>query len=194
MSEFIRGKSRMMTTLSQLQLRVLQWCMDCFGIEVTYDKTERCYRFLEESLELVQAAGCSKEDVLRLVEYTYNREPGEVLKEVGDVMITFASLANAHSINIGLQTDIQCASNDVNMLRIRDKHFKKPIQSRSSLPGDVKILEPAYCIKYDDPSRPDETFFGSHADIAAHERFKDIGWNWNAHLFMRIAANARDAQ
>lgn len=41
------------------QERVHKWILHCFGATIGADKIERNHRFLEESLELVQAGGCT---------------------------------------------------------------------------------------------------------------------------------------
>jgi len=55
------------------QRRVQAWLMECFSMEVCRDKTERNHRFLEESLELVQALGCTKDEAHQLVDYVFGR-------------------------------------------------------------------------------------------------------------------------
>ena len=71
----------------------------CFGPIIAGDKVERNFRFLEESLELVQSLGCTKEDAHKLVEYVFNRPVGEPSQEVGGVSTTLAALCLANEIN-----------------------------------------------------------------------------------------------
>lgn len=74
------------------------WIIAAFGEQIANDKIELNHRFLEESLELVQSLGCSKAEVLQLVEYVYSRFPGEPSQEVGGVATTLASLCSANKL------------------------------------------------------------------------------------------------
>lgn len=119
------------------QERVGNWLVECFGIEVAQDKTERCYRFTEESLELVQSLGISKGDVLRLVDYVFDRPIGEPHQEVGGTMVTLAALCYASDLN--LET---CAENEYQRIlqkidKIRAKHFSKPKDVLSPIRGNT---------------------------------------------------------
>lgn len=60
------------------QGQVKQWLVTCFGPEVLNDKPLRSWRFIEEALELVQACGCPKDEVLKTVDYVYGRPVGEI--------------------------------------------------------------------------------------------------------------------
>lgn len=110
------------------QLKVMQWMMECFGAKIANDKTERNFRFMEESLELVQAAGMTKEQCLALVEYTYSRPVGELGQEVGGVSVTLAALCNAHQIEIKDEAEKELARiyQPEVMVKIREKQAAKP--------------------------------------------------------------------
>lgn len=49
---------------------------------------------------------------------------------------------------------------------------------------------PQYLILFDDTERPVETMFGEEI---ARKRYSDISISWNAHLFVKIDSNSRDA-
>lgn len=49
---------------------------------------------------------------------------------------------------------------------------------------------PQYLILFDDTERPVETMFGEEI---ARKRYADISMSWNAHLFVKIDSNSRDA-
>ena len=112
----------------KFQRRVHQWIMTCFGVEVGRDTVERGDRFLEEALELVQAAGHSKERVLSLVEYVYNRPVGEVSQEVGGVMNTLAAFCNAHNVEMeyAAYQEMDRVEKPDMMAKIKAKHAGKP--------------------------------------------------------------------
>jgi NTP pyrophosphatase (non-canonical NTP hydrolase) len=86
---------------NNFQNRVAEWVETCFGIEISKNASERSHRFLEEALELVQAAGCSEDEAILLVHYVYSRPRGQVEQETGGVMLTLAALSNA--LNIDMQ-------------------------------------------------------------------------------------------
>jgi len=82
------------------QARVAAWLTDCFGSGIARSKTERTHRFLEEALELAQAAGCTREDALSLVDYVFARPIGTMSEETGGVMVTLAGVAFAHGLDM----------------------------------------------------------------------------------------------
>ena len=111
------------------QNRVGIWVRRCFGIKVAKDRTQRNHRFCEEALELVQACGCSKEDVLSLIEYVYNRPIGEKGQEVGGVMITLAALCEAQEISMTEEGERELNRIWEKMGDLRHKHNNKPKNS-----------------------------------------------------------------
>lgn len=52
----------------------------------------------------------------------------------------------------------------------------------------------AYIIKFDDKDREDEFFAMNGAREAALERYRNISYNWNAHLFVKIDSNDRNVE
>lgn len=73
---------------NERQTRARQWAMDTFGAAAATSPKERIRRFTEEAIELAQADGLSKEEVLELVSYVYSRPAGEPAQEVGGVGLT----------------------------------------------------------------------------------------------------------
>lgn len=113
-------------TESPYQARVESWLLDCFGLEVAENVRERCLRFLEEAIELVQALDLPIEDAHRLVSYTYGRSQGEAGQEVGGVMVTLASLCGAAKLNLEYEAELEYKRILKNIDKIRDKQqFKK---------------------------------------------------------------------
>ena len=78
------------------QARVRRWVEECFGPDVADEKLLRNFRFLEEAVELVQANGMTKDEVIRIVDYVFDRPQGELRQEVGGVMLTLAALCAAY--------------------------------------------------------------------------------------------------
>lgn len=111
------------------QNRVEPWMMECFGGAISSDTVERNHRFLEESLELVQACGCTQSEAHQLVDYVFNRPVGEKLQEVGGVMVTLAALCLAHGINMHEAGDIELIRIWNKIDQIRAKQAAKPKHS-----------------------------------------------------------------
>ena len=112
--------------MEKYQRSVKRWLYRCFGRAIAQDVKERNHRFLEEALELVQAAGCSKNEALLLVEYVYGRPVGELKQEVGGVAVTLTALCVAQKVSLE-----ECASGELGriwhkMPEIRAKQLEKP--------------------------------------------------------------------
>lgn len=115
------------------QLRVVDWMMETFSQEVCRNTTERNHRFLEESLELVQAMGCTVNEAHMLVDYVFGRPVGEPEQEVGGAMVTLAALCAAADFSMASCGDTELVRCWKNIERIRAKQAGKP--KHSPLPG-----------------------------------------------------------
>jgi len=82
------------------QQKVGEWVLACFGEKITHDEDERNQRFLEESLELAQSCGCTAAQAHNIVDYVFSRDIGNKEQELGGVMVTLASLANTHDLDM----------------------------------------------------------------------------------------------
>lgn len=111
------------------QARVLPWLLDCFGHLIARHKKERNHRFLEEALELVQAAGCTAEEAHQLVDYVFGRPVGELRQEIGGVMVTLAALCLAHDQDMHDAGEIELARIWTKIAQIRAKQAAKPRNS-----------------------------------------------------------------
>lgn len=85
----------------QLQADVYQWVHDCFG-EAACEPIERARRLAEETLECVQSAGVTKEELLRIVDFVYANEPGPLREELGDACFTLMAFAEANCLSLEL--------------------------------------------------------------------------------------------
>ncbi|MCA0027381.1 MULTISPECIES: hypothetical protein [unclassified Mesorhizobium] len=108
------------------QERVAPFMLACFGVEIAGDGIERNHRFLEESLELVQALGCTASEAHQLVDYVFNRPVGEPNQEAGGVAVTFAALCNAHGINGAIAAENELTRCWSKIDKIRAKWAAKP--------------------------------------------------------------------
>jgi hypothetical protein len=112
--------------IASFQIRVRPWLLKCLGLKTLNDKKERNHRFLEESLELVQACGCSSSEAHQLVDYVFNRDVGEKHQEVGGVMTTLAALCISNNLNMH-----KCGETELTRIwtcidKIRAKQLSKP--------------------------------------------------------------------
>lgn len=84
-------------------------------------KRERNHRFLEESLELVQACGLPEIEAIELVKYVYSRPVGEIFQEAGGVSTTFSALCHTHGINVNhaAETELERDYRVVDKIRTR---------------------------------------------------------------------------
>lgn len=108
------------------QSRVQPWMMETFGAEISSDMLERSDRFTEESLELGQSLGHSKERAHALVEYVYSRPVGEPSQEVGGVMVTLAALCLAANMDMHAAAEAELARVWTKIDVIREKQKSKP--------------------------------------------------------------------
>lgn len=111
------------------QVAVRKWMLECFGAKVFNDKVERNHRFLEESLELVQALGCTASEAHQLVDYVYGRPLGEPEQEVGGVMVTLAALCDVNQFDMTECAEAELARIWTKVVEIRAKQAAKPRHS-----------------------------------------------------------------
>lgn len=111
------------------QSRVVLWLHSCFGAAISNDRVERNHRFLEEALELVQAAGCTREEAHKLVDYTFDRPIGELRQEIGGTLLTLAALCHAHSEGMEAAGEAELARVWTKIETIRAKQAAKPKHS-----------------------------------------------------------------
>jgi hypothetical protein len=113
----------------EFQARVDDWLIACFGETIARDRIERNHRFIEESLELVQANGCAASEAHQLVDYVYGRPIGELHQEVGGVMNTLAALCLASGVNLNEAAETELARVWTKVEKIRAKQAAKPKHS-----------------------------------------------------------------
>lgn len=181
------------------QYRVQPWMMATFGTEIAADTAERNHRFLEESLELVRACGCTASEARQLVDYVFGRPVGEPAQEVGGVMVTLAALCLAQGLDMHAAGETELARIWTKVEAIRAKQASKP--KHSPLPAAAPQVvaderealadqdQVPYLIYFDDVDRKPEMIIGG---ARAQYRFQQISGSWNAHLFVKISSNSSD--
>jgi hydroxypyruvate isomerase len=118
-----------MESFQTFQSRVQDWMVACFGTTIPRDKTERSHRFIEESIELAQALGCSKSHVIELVEYVYSRPIGAASQEIGGTLVTLAALCSANDEELAALGEAELLRVWQNIETIRKKRERKLVGS-----------------------------------------------------------------
>jgi hypothetical protein len=121
----------------------------CFGPEISADTVERYHRFIEESLELAQALGCSAQDAHMLVDYVFSRPVGQPHQEVGGVMVTLAALCLAADLDMHIagENELWRVWGKIDVIREKQRNKPKgsPIpqapQSEKQAGGTAKVPE-----------------------------------------------------
>jgi|SRR6185312_6086491 len=86
---------------------MLAWAEKTFGA-IARDPHERALRFIEESLELAQAVGLTREEAAAMIERVYSRPPGDVFKEAGQAKLTAETLYSVLGIKPWVAYDAEC--------------------------------------------------------------------------------------
>ena len=129
-----------MSFARRFQPRVNDWMLQCFGAAISGDVQERNHRFLEESLELVQACGATASEAHQLVEYVFGRPVGDKSQEAGGVMVTLSALCQAQRMDMEQAGEQELKRIWTKIEIIRAKQAAKP--KHSPLPEDSPNSEP----------------------------------------------------
>lgn len=81
------------------QDKVADWIGRVFTSAELIDIPERALRVLEESCELAQAAGCTKEQAHKLIDYVFSRPKGAIAFEIAGTMVTLYALAQVYDVD-----------------------------------------------------------------------------------------------
>ena len=112
-------------TRSERQKMVAAWVRSTFGDNAMH-RRERAMRFLEEALEVVQAAGITAAEIRRVQHAVYFRPPGDIKQEFGGVSLCLLALCEAEGVNADaceLQEIMRVSSIDPN--KFRSRHNEK---------------------------------------------------------------------
>lgn len=108
------------------QGRVYPWTVETFGLKLTLDLNERIQRFLEEALELVQAAGGTQEQAVKMAAYVFSRPVGEVHQEAAGTQVSLAALCNRLNVPMDECREVELLRCIDNAKKIREKQKTKP--------------------------------------------------------------------
>lgn len=123
-------------------LDVHMWICETFGLEKAINRENRCRRFIEEAIELVQACDMPKNEVQTILDYVYSRPKGEITQEVGGVLVTLAG----HAVAFGYDPE---TCGNVELARIQNIPKEKILQKNSEKPK-FEYDKPQYSNRPDD--------------------------------------------
>lgn len=131
-----RGTTESLRSMSSVdfQARSAAWMEVAFEGDPT-DLAERVARFGEESLELQQALGLTREDAHRLVDYVFDRPAGTPATEFGQAHSTLALLAafTGHDLQACGEAELARVSSPEFIAKLRGKRATR--HGRGPLPG-----------------------------------------------------------
>lgn len=107
--------------LPSFQSRVKACLIACFGEKKANDPVFRARRFAEESAELCQASGLSREEMIQIVSSVFDREPGQPDQEAGGVLVTLSGLCSSLDFSMRDAGEKELARIIANMDKIRRK-------------------------------------------------------------------------
>jgi NTP pyrophosphatase (non-canonical NTP hydrolase) len=81
------------------QAQVAEWCAAAFGAEHQASVPQRGLRMLEEAIEAFQATSGDRAVAHKLIDYIFDKEPGELRQELGGLGITVLALAAAAGLS-----------------------------------------------------------------------------------------------
>jgi len=122
----------------------LRWAVETFG-QIATDPIERAARLLEEAVELAQSQGLHHSTAAAIIERVFQRDPGDPLKEIGQVAVTLEALAE----NIGACVEAE-AQREFDRVRAISKEAWQTRQNQkaaigiASPCGDIATLAHAY--------------------------------------------------
>jgi hypothetical protein len=128
--------------LADFQHAVMLWMERCFGRATDGTKKSiRNFRFYEEATELVQAAGMTREEAHRQVDYTFNRPAGKPPQELGGVLVTLAAWAGTHGLQMSEHGPAELMRIDTPEMitKIRAKQASKPGENGPPRPSSDPV-------------------------------------------------------
>jgi hypothetical protein len=87
------------------QEQVFKWVTAAFGVDHANSLPARSTRFLEEAIELYQAAGGDLAMAHKLLDFVFSRPVGDLSKEIGAVGLTLLSVAATAGVSCNGEED-----------------------------------------------------------------------------------------
>jgi NTP pyrophosphatase (non-canonical NTP hydrolase) len=109
-------------------LEFYNYAIEVFG-EVATDPRERVLRFIEEAIELAQAAGIDQPKMDAMLARVYGRPHGNIAQEFGQCMVTLEIAALRLSVDLEKEADAQL----VRFKSIPAEHWRKRQDQKKQL-------------------------------------------------------------
>lgn len=110
------------------------WALRCFGVEHCDNLALRSQRTLEESAELSQSLGLSRENAHKTIDAVYDRPVGEPQQEIGGILHTVGILCESMSVD----PDVLHEREVRRVLKKSPEHFAKRNQEKLDLGLDAQ--------------------------------------------------------
>lgn len=148
------------------QQRAVEWVNSRLGAW-SMDPAERARRFLEEAVELAQAAGCSVEDARRTVDYVFARPAGDAAQEVGGARLTLLALAASLKVDAVEAEAAELARvYALPVERFRRRDDEKRAAGICAQPGDQIHAEPGSALAHQIEESAIPMFWYTHTSNA----------------------------
>lgn len=136
----------MSTPIQVLTHIATDWARRCFGNDHVVNVQVRSIRNLEETTELAQALGVSRETALLTINSVYDRPVGDIDQEIGGTLLTGVVLCEA----LGKDPEDMLEREVLRVLKKSPEHFAKRNQAKIDMGLDAPaqssgalIAEPA---------------------------------------------------
>jgi len=145
---------------------VLQWAVATFG-PIAAQLNERGMRFVEEAVEVAQAAGVNKAQALAIINRVYDRPAGDVRKEIPQAGLTLLCLSQAASVDL----EDAVAAEFERIQSIPAVHWKRRHEEKAQqgIIAPTAPDEASRCVHCGMPARPLET---CRYSAAGHQTLK----------------------
>ena len=115
-----------MSQMASYQRRVRLWTEKCFGDVICLDRPTRRAQFFEEACELIQASELPLNIAMAILKNVYDKVPGNMNDETGDVMVSFDALCNSYDLSMQAEAEDALERCTTNIETIREKQKSKP--------------------------------------------------------------------
>lgn len=124
-----------MPSITKILTRIAHdWAIRCFGIEHVTNLPVRALRTLEETTELAQALGLSREQAHLCIDRVYDKPIGDAKQEVGGVMVTLNVLCES----MGEDSEALYEQEVRRVLNKPSDHFAKRNQAKIDMGLDAR--------------------------------------------------------
>lgn len=110
--------------IETFQQRAQQWAEETFGDDARNSRERGC-RLIEETAELTQVMGVSKDILHQIIDHVYSRPYGILAYEIADVAIILSGIAQMYGVNLTAMAEDRLKVCIAYTDEIRAKHASK---------------------------------------------------------------------